>query len=220
MTAPEIDHSLAIDRFDLLDWLSVTGAGDLDPVTDPQPIQDPSVADWRHEAACRGVTDPEIFFPLGVRDTARAAKTICNGCPVSEACGRHAIQTGERFAVMAGFRMSDSDERDDLRLWLGMDPVGEMRTVTCYCGTVFQTTNSRRRSCPECRGMVPLERVRLELDKLLDEGWTLRRIHRATRIPLSTLGELISTRPGREVCDSAILGQLSELARHGEVRSV
>ena len=55
---------------------------------------------WRQKAACRGV-DPDIFYPVS-DDDAGAAKAICAGCPVREACLEYALANRERDGVWGG----------------------------------------------------------------------------------------------------------------------
>lgn len=56
-------------------------------------------------AACRG-EDPAIFYPTGrgepLTRAIQAAKTICGGCPVREACLRAAIDHGEQYGIWGG----------------------------------------------------------------------------------------------------------------------
>lgn len=52
--------------------------------------------DFRHRAACRSV-DPELFFPASVEGDefevqVAAAKAVCAGCPVLQACRLWALQ--------------------------------------------------------------------------------------------------------------------------------
>jgi WhiB family transcriptional regulator, redox-sensing transcriptional regulator len=63
--------------------------------------------DWQHRAACRD-TDTEAFFNpdylRGRNKRAReaAAKAICAGCPVREACLEWAVYLGETHGVWGG----------------------------------------------------------------------------------------------------------------------
>jgi len=42
--------------------------------------------EWIKDAACRGM-DPNIFFPeRGDTSTVTLAKSVCNGCPVTQQC--------------------------------------------------------------------------------------------------------------------------------------
>jgi WhiB family transcriptional regulator, redox-sensing transcriptional regulator len=54
---------------------------------------------WMAAAACKGQTD--LFYIDRGGDT-RAAKAICNDCPVWAQCLAHAIEHGERFGIWGG----------------------------------------------------------------------------------------------------------------------
>ncbi|MFW5416618.1 WhiB family transcriptional regulator [Nocardiopsis sp. CNT-189] len=68
--------------------------------------------DWRHHAACRD-EDPELFFPIGDSGPAlmqiEEAKEVCAACPVSSACLRWALETGQDGGVWGG--MSEQERR-------------------------------------------------------------------------------------------------------------
>ncbi|HEY2220879.1 WhiB family transcriptional regulator [Actinomycetospora sp.] len=68
--------------------------------------------DWEL-AACRD-HDPELFFPIGTEgpgaEQATAAKYICGTCPISSACLRWALDTGQEAGVWGG--TSEEDRRD------------------------------------------------------------------------------------------------------------
>lgn len=68
--------------------------------------------DWRHEAACL-TEDPELFFPIGNTGPAlvqiEEAKAVCRRCPVTEACLKWAIDTGQDAGVWGG--MSEDERR-------------------------------------------------------------------------------------------------------------
>ncbi len=68
---------------------------------------------WRQRAACRGV-DPELFFPVGttgpvVEWQTAAAKAVCAGCPVIDACRGWALATREPFGIWGG--LSEQERR-------------------------------------------------------------------------------------------------------------
>lgn len=73
--------------------------------------------DWMGDAVCRD-EDPELFFPVGKRETKPSkeqvawAKSVCARCPVQEICldyvNRHAIE----FGVFGG---TDEWERREAR---------------------------------------------------------------------------------------------------------
>ena len=70
--------------------------------------------DWRDRAACLEV-DPELFFPVGVNDTAReqAAKTVCDACDVSPDCLTYALTHHPLDGVWGG--TTDLQRRSILR---------------------------------------------------------------------------------------------------------
>lgn len=72
-------------------------------------------ADWRHRAACRDITDPEIFFPIGTTGPAleqiEAAKAICRPCVVRRQCLSWAIETNQDTGVWGGL---SEEERKEL----------------------------------------------------------------------------------------------------------
>lgn len=46
---------------------------------------------WSDQAACRGVPDPDLFFPAKGESTAEA-KAVCAGCPVRAECLDYALR--------------------------------------------------------------------------------------------------------------------------------
>jgi WhiB family redox-sensing transcriptional regulator len=60
--------------------------------------RDAAGIDWRNYAACRNV-DPDLFFPLGTVGASlpqiEQAKRVCATCPVSTACLRWALDSGD-----------------------------------------------------------------------------------------------------------------------------
>jgi WhiB family redox-sensing transcriptional regulator len=71
--------------------------------------------DWRHRAACRDV-DPELFFPIGNTGPAlvqiEEAKQVCRRCPVTDACLRWALASGQDAGVWGAL---SEDERRALK---------------------------------------------------------------------------------------------------------
>lgn len=71
----------------------------LDPVAS-------AACDWRHDAACREIDDPDIFFPIGTTGPAleqiEAAKRICENCCVRHHCLDWALATGQDIGVWGG----------------------------------------------------------------------------------------------------------------------
>jgi WhiB family redox-sensing transcriptional regulator len=66
--------------------------------------------DWRLDAACRDL-DTAIFFPES-DDQAVLAKSVCDSCPVREACLEFAIVTRQDDGVWGGL---DENERRRVR---------------------------------------------------------------------------------------------------------
>jgi WhiB family redox-sensing transcriptional regulator len=67
--------------------------------------------DWRERAACRGVP-PDLFFPPKPRTTAnyKAAKKICEKCPVQEQCLNLVLPletVDDRFGLFGGMTPSE-----------------------------------------------------------------------------------------------------------------
>lgn len=59
-------------------------------------------ADWRDEAACRGM-DVDLFFPPRNGNVSAEARMTCDRCPVRQACLIDALETGELdFGVRGG----------------------------------------------------------------------------------------------------------------------
>ena len=64
--------------------------------------------DWRTEAACRSM-DAAIFFSPEHFETKQekdareaAAKQVCGGCPVREACLDYAVTAQEKYGIWGG----------------------------------------------------------------------------------------------------------------------
>lgn len=72
------------------------------------------MADWRDRARCREA-DPELFFPVGTGDPAKAqiaeAKKVCAQCPVVEPCLRWALDNSQT-GVWGG---TSDEERQAIR---------------------------------------------------------------------------------------------------------
>lgn len=74
--------------------------------------------DWQLQAACRDADAATFFHPENERgeartDRVRAAKRICQSCPVLTQCLRHALEAGERHGIWGG--MSEEERRILLR---------------------------------------------------------------------------------------------------------
>jgi WhiB family redox-sensing transcriptional regulator len=83
-------------------------------------LDTPTGDNWRKQSLCRNF-DAELFFPLGgpiqSRTGAnlmqeRAAKAICNQCPVRERCLQDALDAGDEWGIWGGL---NEGERRALR---------------------------------------------------------------------------------------------------------
>jgi WhiB family redox-sensing transcriptional regulator len=68
---------------------------------------------WRLEANCSGM-DPDLFFAErgDCMVQVKAAREVCAGCTVREACLEEALETGVRFGIWGG---KTAQERRKLR---------------------------------------------------------------------------------------------------------
>lgn len=74
---------------------------------------------WQGRAACRE-TNPTVFhgigddreFPAARRSRERIAKTVCDRCPVRDACLGYALAVPEKYGVWGG---TSAQERAALR---------------------------------------------------------------------------------------------------------
>ena len=115
MTATKAKATLAADLLDLagIPTTPVRVAGGAWAVRPDWP----TIPDgWRHNAACRGYTDDDLWFPVygpghgGEGRYAAAcaeAATICAGCPVRAVCATVAITTRADDGVWGGLTTED-----------------------------------------------------------------------------------------------------------------
>jgi len=68
------------------------------------------ILSWQVDARCVEV-DPEIFFPER-GGSSRAARAVCNGCPVKMDCLSYALNNREQFGIWGG---TSERERRKLR---------------------------------------------------------------------------------------------------------
>lgn len=128
---------------------------------------------WWLKAACRNHPVPNLWFPQ--KGTGDAAKSICMGCDVRRQCGQDAIDRCERDAVAAGFKMTDLDERNGLRAFLGLPPE-RGKSVPCVdCGVVFETRRANR-LCPDCCDTVDARPAAAWVRELRTAGMSWREI--------------------------------------------
>lgn len=59
--------------------------------------------EWREFAACSDRTD-DLFFPSNESDISmvRAAKAVCQSCPVQEDCLQYSLDTGQTEGIWGG----------------------------------------------------------------------------------------------------------------------
>jgi hypothetical protein len=143
---------------------------------------------WRLRSTCQDYP-PDQWFPE--RGGGEAAKKICiNECPVRRECGQEAIELDERWAIAAGFRCSDSGQRNELRLWLGLPPLAaDVRT----CKNCFARFETRRpiSICPGCRQSVDAGPVRQHLAALKAANVTYRQAAELAGVSPSLIKGLI-----------------------------
>jgi WhiB family redox-sensing transcriptional regulator len=75
-----------------------------------------AAGDWRNQAACREIEDPDLFFPIGTTgpalDQIEQAKVVCRTCSVRERCLEWALSTGQDTGVWGGL---SEEERKQLQ---------------------------------------------------------------------------------------------------------
>ena len=75
--------------------------------------------DWRQQAACRACP-ADLFFPVGSMATSpneiRAAKAVCESCPVVGSCLSYALETNQESGVWGG--TSEEERRKLRRRWV------------------------------------------------------------------------------------------------------
>jgi WhiB family redox-sensing transcriptional regulator len=78
----------------------------------PGPIA--QLYEWQSAGACR-TADPSLFFhPESERGPARAkrdaaARAVCSGCPVLQACRTHGLTTREPYGMWGGLSEDDRE---------------------------------------------------------------------------------------------------------------
>lgn len=70
---------------------------------------------WRKQSACANPeVDPEIFHAKAKhKDEVKAAKKICNACPVAKQCLTWALETNEPYGICGG--LTTGERRSLLR---------------------------------------------------------------------------------------------------------
>ena len=80
------------------------------------------MTDWRDDAKCLEVDDPEMFFPAAriafvLVEQIDKAKAICARCDVAAQCLDYALTTGQNYGIYGGL---DEKERRKLARKLGI----------------------------------------------------------------------------------------------------
>ena len=58
---------------------------------------------YEEDAKCKGIDNPEIFFPSpGDTEALKAAKQLCGECPVIQECLEYALNNNERYGIWGG----------------------------------------------------------------------------------------------------------------------
>jgi len=66
-------------------------------------LHDLTRPNYQKDAACREIPNPEIFFPsAGDTESLKAAKALCNICPVISNCLEYALGNNERYGIWGG----------------------------------------------------------------------------------------------------------------------
>lgn len=110
--------------------------------------------DWTEDASCRGLNGLMDFF-AEEREDWRAAKQVCQNCPVRRECADYALKTRTVHGVWGGL-----DQRE-LRFALGLDAHGmvwtyQQKDVKCpLCKRVAQRAQViapgiAQRACLHC----------------------------------------------------------------------
>ncbi|HEX3611271.1 MAG TPA: WhiB family transcriptional regulator [Sporichthyaceae bacterium] len=88
--------------------------------------------EWLERASCRGVADPDVFFPnrtaAGGARQLRAARAICAGCPVARQCLQWAVALEVQEGVCAG---TTPEERLALRYFEARPTGRRLRRASC-----------------------------------------------------------------------------------------
>lgn len=107
--------------------------------------------DWHLNAACRGHSDPDLWFPsTGQLARAEQAVMICRGCPVLAQCRDWVDAHDPPFGVWAATMQRERDER---RGKTGTTRIDQWVSdaLAMSCGTAPGYDRHIRRDEPPCR---------------------------------------------------------------------
>lgn len=91
--------------------------------------------DWRERARCKGMDDPNFFFPVGTTGPAllqiEAVKAFCKKCEVRGDCLQYALDNNQEYGMWGG---TTEEERRYMRRALGVTSVWPCRFVQPAAG--------------------------------------------------------------------------------------
>ena len=97
---------------------------------------------WAAQAACRGIAEPDLFFPERGGNEGRAAKAVCGGCPVRDECLGYAIRWRIDHGIWGGL-----SARERQRRYRRSNPPGAQRLPPLH-GTLTRYHDGCR--CQRC----------------------------------------------------------------------
>lgn len=110
--------------------------------------------DWRVDALCRTLADPDDMFPSpGDHEGQHAAKTVCGMCPVQPVCLSWAIDTGQQYGVAGGLTEAERAQLHGRRPPTDPDTQEGRPTDPGACGTRAGWEWHKRlhqRACDDC----------------------------------------------------------------------
>ena len=147
---------------------------------------------WRDEAACRG-TDPEAFFPTAERGPIRdaevaAARAVCAGCPVRDACLEWALDA-MAYGIAGG--LTEVERREFRGRQLALRPRTASVTPAAPADA-RELARSGRRSEVIAAGQAALAVGRPRAEVAAEFGVQMRTVERWAATTPRTTGALVS----------------------------